>query len=108
MKRKKSFLKKITLLFVLFLIIYVGHTFATNDAVRLPEKLQGFGIIKQEEHPIAIDKYGWKLMLVNRDNYNLIIQQMQCYTMYLLNKRFRPHKILHLRYHRCSRSNFYQ
>ena len=49
MKRKKSFLKKITLLFVLFLIIYVGHTFATNDAVRLPEKLQGFGIIKQEE-----------------------------------------------------------
>ena len=46
MKRKKSFLKKITLLFVLFLIIYVGHTFATNDAV----KLQGFGIIKQEEH----------------------------------------------------------
>lgn len=65
MKRKKSFLKKITLLFVLFLIIYVGHTFATNDAV----KLQGFGIIKQEEHHIASDKYGWKLMIVNRDNY---------------------------------------
>ena len=51
MKRKKSFLKKITLLFVLFLIIYVGHTFATNDAV----KLQGFGFIKQEEHHIASD-----------------------------------------------------
>lgn len=33
MKMKKSFLKKITLLFVLFLITYVGHTFATNDAV---------------------------------------------------------------------------
>ena len=49
MKRKKSFLKKITLLFVFFLFIHVGHTFVTNDAVRLPEKLQGFGIIKQEE-----------------------------------------------------------
>lgn len=69
MKRKKSFLKKITLLFVLFLLIHVGHTFATNDAVRLPEKLQGFGTIKQEEHPIASDKYGWKLVLVNQDNY---------------------------------------
>ena len=65
MKMKKSFLKKITLLFVLFLITYVGHTFATNDAVRL----QGFGIIKQEEHHIASDKYGWELMIVNRDNY---------------------------------------
>lgn len=69
MKRKKSFLKKITLLFVLFLLIHVGHTFVTNDAVGLPEKLQGFGTIKQEEHPIASDKYGWELVLVNRDNY---------------------------------------
>ena len=69
MKRKKSFLKKITLLFVLFFLIHVGHTFVTNDAVGLPEKLQGFGIIKQEEHPIASDKYGWELVLVNRDNY---------------------------------------
>ena len=41
MKRKKSFLKKITLLFVLFFLIHVGHTFVTNDAVGLPEKLQG-------------------------------------------------------------------
>ena len=56
MKRKKSFLKKITLLFVLFFLIHVGHTFVTNDAVGLPEKLQGFGTIKQEEHPIASDK----------------------------------------------------
>ena len=55
MKRKKSFLKKITLLFVLFFLIHVGHTFVTNDAVGLPEKLQGFGTIKQEEHPIASD-----------------------------------------------------
>ena len=39
MKRKKSFLKKITLLFVFFLFIHVGHTFVTNDAVRLSEKL---------------------------------------------------------------------
>ena len=69
MKRKKSFLKKITLLFVLFFLIHVGHTFVTNDAVGLPEKLQGFGTIKQEEHPIASDKYGWELVLVNRDNY---------------------------------------
>ena len=53
MKRKKNFLKKITLLFVLFFLIHVGHTFVTNDAVGLPEKLQGFGTIKQEEHPIA-------------------------------------------------------
>lgn len=69
MKRKKSFLKKITLLFVLFFLIHVGHTFVTNDAVGLPEKLQGFGTIKQEEHPIASDKYGWELVLVNWDNY---------------------------------------
>lgn len=69
MKRKKNFLKKITLLFVLFFLIHVGHTFVTNDAVGLPEKLQGFGTIKQEEHPIASDKYGWELVLVNRDNY---------------------------------------
>ena len=69
MKREKSFLKKITLMFVLFLLIHVGHTFVTNDAVRLPEKLQGFGTIKQEEHPIASDKYGWELVLVNQDNY---------------------------------------
>lgn len=69
MKRKKSFLKKITLLFVLFLLIHVGHTFVTNDAVGLPEKLQGFGTVKQEEHPFASDKYGWELVLVNRDNY---------------------------------------
>ena len=69
MKRKKSFLKKITLLFVLFFLIHVGHTFVINDAVGLPEKLQGFGTIKQEEHPIASDKYGWELVLVNRDNY---------------------------------------
>ena len=48
MKRKKSFLKKITLLFVLFFLIHVGHTFVINDAVGLPEKLQGFGTIKQE------------------------------------------------------------
>ena len=45
------------------------YTFVTNDAVGLPEKLQGFGTIKQEEHPIASDKYGWELVLVNRDNY---------------------------------------
>ena len=62
-------LKKITLLFVLFFLIHVGHTFVTNDVVGLPEKLQDFGTIKQEEHPIASDKYGWELVLVNRDNY---------------------------------------
>lgn len=56
-------------MFVLFFLIHVGHTFVTNDAVGLPEKLQGFGTIKQEEHPIASDKYGWELVLVNRDNY---------------------------------------
>lgn len=42
MKRKKSFLKKITLLFVLFLLIHVGHTFVTNDAVRLKKKGSGY------------------------------------------------------------------
>ncbi len=40
MKRKKSFLKKITLLFVLFLLIHVGHTFVTNEAVRLVTMLE--------------------------------------------------------------------
>lgn len=54
MKRKKSFLKKITLLFVLFFLIHVGHTFVTNDAVGLPEKLQGFGTINRKNIPLQV------------------------------------------------------
>ena len=66
MKRKKSLSEKDNSVVRSFFLIHVGHTFVTNDAVGLPEKLQGFGTIKQEEHPIASDKYGWELVLVNR------------------------------------------
>ena len=70
MKRKKrGHLKKMALLMFLLLVACVGYFLVVNGVIHYSSKLKSFGIIKQEEHNTASDKYGWELMLVNRDNY---------------------------------------
>lgn len=70
MKRKKrSLLKKMALLTFLLLIACVGYILIVNGVIPYSSKLKSLGIIKQEEHNTASDRYGWELILVNRDNY---------------------------------------
>lgn len=70
MKRKKRcLLKKMTLLMFLLLVVCVGYILVVNGVISYSSKLKSFGIIKQEEHNTASDRYGWELILVNRDNY---------------------------------------
>lgn len=66
MKRKKrGHLKKMALLMFLLLVACVGYFLVVNGVIHYSSKLKSFGIIKQEEHNTASDKYGWELMLVN-------------------------------------------
>ena len=70
MKRKKrGLLKKMALLMFLLLVACVGYILAVNGVIPYSSKLKSFGIIKQEEHNTASYRYGWELILVNRDNY---------------------------------------
>lgn len=70
MKRKRrGLLKKMALLMFLLLVACVGYIFILNGVIPYSSKLKSFGIIKQVEYNTASDRYGWELILVNRDNY---------------------------------------